>query len=196
MISSGDPREVTENTPPEAIIPGAAMPYSGSIWKATITTCPFLRPRDLKALANLLVSLTTSANVYVFPVTACTNATLSAPPSQKGFRCSPSDPEAMGADHHKFSLQGGTGKLLNTALGISEDTFLLTVVINGNTTGDQDQGNSYSVLTVDGDLTDRDTIRRYTMSVGTERQLTMEFQLSRGEECERSCFSSSCWGFF
>ena len=32
------------------------------------------------------------------------------------------------------------------------------------------------MLIVDGDLTDRDTIRRYTMSDGTERQLTMEFQ--------------------
>ncbi|KAJ6388187.1 hypothetical protein OIU77_026707 [Salix suchowensis] len=82
---------------------------------------------------------------------------LQATPNTNFFRCSPSDPEAMAADHHKFSLQGGTGQLLNTALGISEDTLLLTVVISGNTAGDQDQG-------------------RYTMSDGTERQLTMEFQ--------------------
>ncbi|KAJ6694989.1 hypothetical protein OIU74_014185 [Salix koriyanagi] len=101
---------------------------------------------------------------------------LQATPNSNFFRCSPSDPEAMAADHHKFSLQGGTGQLLNTALGISEDTLLLTVVISGNTAGDQDQG--YEVHDVRWD--------RKAAYNG----------VSRGEECERSCFSSSCWGFF
>ncbi|KAJ6346977.1 hypothetical protein OIU76_003633 [Salix suchowensis] len=105
----------------------------------------------------------------VMRIKALFQCRLQATPNINFFRCSPSDPEAMAADHHKFSLQGGTGQLLNTALGISEDTLLLTVVISGNTAGDQDQG--------------------------WDRKASYN-GVSRGEECERSCFSSSCWGFF
>ncbi|KAJ6705078.1 TWO-COMPONENT RESPONSE REGULATOR 24 [Salix purpurea] len=92
------------------------------------------------------------------------------------FRCSPSDPEAMSADHHKFSLQGGTEQLLNTALGISEDTLLLTVVISGN---------MHCWRPRSGEVYD----------VSWDRKAAYN-GVSRGEECERSCFSSSCWGFF
>ncbi|KAJ6414691.1 hypothetical protein OIU84_003654 [Salix udensis] len=51
-------------------------------------------------------------------------------------------------------------------------------LINGDTdtTGDQDQGDIYSVLIVHDDRNARDTIWNYAMAVGTEKQFTMEFQ--------------------
>ncbi|KAJ6703147.1 TWO-COMPONENT RESPONSE REGULATOR [Salix viminalis] len=45
-----------------------------------------------------------------------------------------------------------------------------------DTTGDQDQGDIYSVLIVHDDRNARDTIWNYAMAVGTEKQFTMEFQ--------------------
>uniref|UniRef100_A0A3Q7FBE4 Uncharacterized protein n=1 Tax=Solanum lycopersicum TaxID=4081 RepID=A0A3Q7FBE4_SOLLC len=57
-----EPSEDTllQETPPAAMIPRATIAYSGTFGSTTNTTLPFLKPRDLKALANLLMSLSTS----------------------------------------------------------------------------------------------------------------------------------------
>ncbi|KAJ6703146.1 TWO-COMPONENT RESPONSE REGULATOR 24 [Salix viminalis] len=46
----------------------------------------------------------------------------------------------------------------------------------GDATGDQDQGNTYSVLIVDDDRNARDAIQRYTIRIGEQKHCTMEFQ--------------------
>ncbi|KAJ6705075.1 TWO-COMPONENT RESPONSE REGULATOR [Salix purpurea] len=49
-------------------------------------------------------------------------------------------------------------------------------LIGGDATGDQDQGNTYSVLIVDDDRNARDAIQRYTIRIGAQKHCTMEFQ--------------------
>ncbi|KAJ6694987.1 TWO-COMPONENT RESPONSE REGULATOR 24 [Salix koriyanagi] len=49
-------------------------------------------------------------------------------------------------------------------------------LIGGDATGDQDQGDTYSVLIVDDDRNARDAIQRYTIRIGEQKHCTMEFQ--------------------
>ncbi|CAK7336235.1 unnamed protein product [Dovyalis caffra] len=49
-------------------------------------------------------------------------------------------------------------------------------LISAETTGDQDQGNNFSVLIVDDDLRARDTNRVFMMLVGKQKLLRMEVQ--------------------
>ncbi|KAL3599435.1 hypothetical protein D5086_007353 [Populus alba] len=68
-------------------------------------------------------------------------------------------------------IEAGSRKVANVKQWLNQKAL-----ISGDTSGDHDQGNIYSVLIVHDDRDARDTIWRYVMVVGTEKQFTLEFQ--------------------
>ncbi|KAG6781427.1 hypothetical protein POTOM_014330 [Populus tomentosa] len=69
------------------------------------------------------------------------------------------------------NIEAGSRKVANVKQWLNQKAL-----ISGDTSGDHDQGNIYSVLIVHDDRDARDTIWRYVMVVGTEKQFTLEFQ--------------------
>ncbi|KAJ6934174.1 hypothetical protein NC651_009273 [Populus alba x Populus x berolinensis] len=69
------------------------------------------------------------------------------------------------------NIEAGSRKVANVKQWLNQKAL-----ISGDTSGDHDQGNVYSVLIVHDDRDARDTIWRYVMVVGTEQQFTLEFQ--------------------
>ncbi|XP_011020984.1 PREDICTED: oxidative stress response two-component system protein SSK1-like [Populus euphratica] len=86
-----------------------------------------------------------------------------------------SETEALRKDQRETrelsNIEAGSRKIANVKQWLNQ-----MALISGDTSGEHDQGNNYSVLVVDDDRNARDTIQRYTMPVGTEKHRAMEFQ--------------------
>eukprot|EP00258_Populus_trichocarpa_P036186 XP_024452205.1 uncharacterized protein LOC18109005 [Populus trichocarpa] len=72
------------------------------------------------------------------------------------------------------NIEAGSRKIANVKQWLNQKAL-----ISGDTSGDHDQGNNYSVLIVHDDRDARDIIWRYVMVVGTEKHFTLEFQEAR-----------------
>ncbi|KAJ6694988.1 TWO-COMPONENT RESPONSE REGULATOR [Salix koriyanagi] len=71
------------------------------------------------------------------------------------------------------NIEAASRKIANVKQWLDQKAL---INVDTDTTGDQDQGDIYSVLIVHDDRNARDTIWNYAMAVGTEKQFTMEFQ--------------------
>ncbi|KAJ6326264.1 hypothetical protein OIU78_013379 [Salix suchowensis] len=71
------------------------------------------------------------------------------------------------------NLEAGSREIANVKQWLDQKALISG---DTDTTGDQDQGNTYSVLIVDDDRNARDAIQRYTIRIGAQKHCTMEFQ--------------------